>query len=59
MSAGRRQVVVAVLVDPVEHVLPVGGQRQLQQQPGEAAARFDDAISVRLVTSSRLSVRLQ
>ena len=32
---------VDVLVDALEHVLPVAGQGQLEQQPGEAAARLD------------------
>ena len=38
---GRVGVGVDVLVDAVEHVLPVAGQRQLEQEPGEAAAGLD------------------
>ena len=33
---------VDVLVDALEHVLPVAGQGQLEQQAGEAAAGLDD-----------------
>ena len=41
-DGGGRGVGVDVLVDAVEHVLPIAGERDLQQQPGEAAAGFDD-----------------
>ena len=38
---GRLLVGVPVLVHPGQHVLPVAGQGQLQQQAGEAAARLE------------------